>query len=145
MSGSMLHSTRGILFHNYRMRRRRGFTLIEVMTTALLIGLLATLAGSTFGGFLVRSKRVEALIGLNAVWTAQMAHLAQNGRFADRFTELDFQTDNGRLVSAQTYQGTRYVFQLSQPWGPGSFYCIATAQLDDDSWPDVLEVLEAGR
>lgn len=122
--------------------RRRGFTLVELMGVVALLGILAAIAVNTFQGELVVAKRVEAVVGLSLLWKAQMSYYAANSRYASSFRDLDFGITGGRAVDATTYKGSRYTYQLAQPWGPTSFYAMATAQLDADPWPDILELYD---
>lgn len=127
------------------MRSRRGFTLVELMMVVALISILATIAVNYFTGMIMRAKRTEAVVGLGHLWRAQLGYHYRTGQFAGTFSELDFGIVGGRQLSATSYRGRRYTYELSQPWGANSFYCIATAQLDTDPWPDVLEVFDEGR
>lgn len=122
--------------------RRRGFTLIELMLVVTIIGLLATIAVPEFDSYVMRAKRTEAVAGLEALWTAQRDYYAEHGVYAASFKQLAFEINGGTLQSPTQYTGGRYTYQLSQPWGATSFYCIATAQLDADPWPDILEIYE---
>ena len=145
MSGSFRRSRDGRILNLYSNRFRAGFTLVELMVAVAVVGILASIALTTFKVQVMKAKRVEATVGLHHVWVAQMALLARTEKFTDSFAELDFDLEGGKRVSNQTYKGNRYVYQLSQPWGTRSFYCIATANLDDDAWPDVLEIYELSR
>lgn len=120
----------------------RGFTLIEVMLTVAIVGILASMAQSYFQTQIMLTKRTEAFIGLSTIWKAQRAFAGTSGRYAGTFDELGFDLEGGTRVSEVMYAGKRYTYQLSQPWGSTSFYCIATAQLDNDDWPDILETYE---
>ena len=90
----------------------------------------------------LRAKRTEAVAGLEALWTAQRDYYSEHGVYAASFKQLAFEINGGTLQSPTQYTGGRYTYQLSQPWGATSFYCIATAQLDADPWPDILEIYE---
>lgn len=129
-----------------RRRLRHGFSVIELLLTLALVSLLASLAIVEFGHQVMVARRTEGLIGLNALWKAQQLHLVEKGRYAASFDQLAFGIEGGTLkkLAPNVYQGDLYTYQMTQPWGPGSFYCIATAQLDGDAWPDVLEVMETG-
>lgn len=122
----------------------RGFTLIELMLAVVILGLLATISVNEFNSQIMFAKRTEAVTGLGALWTAQQAHYSEHGAYAATFTGLDFGVYGGMQLSPTSYKGGRYTYQLSQPWGSTSYYCIATAQLDADPWPDILEVYEFG-
>lgn len=112
------------------------------MLTLAILGVLMLLAGNEFRSQIMFAKRTEAVVGLNLLWKAQKAYFATHSRYATTFDELDFSITGGKQLSAGVYQGARYTYQLAQPWGEDSFYCIATAQLDTDPWPDILEIFE---
>jgi type II secretory pathway pseudopilin PulG len=117
--------------------------MIELMLVVVILGLLARLVGNEFTTYIMRAKRTEAILGLGVVWSAQRTYLADHGTYAPTFPVLStFEVTGGQLVSPTEYRGRRYTYQLSQPWGPTSFYCIATAQLDGDLWPDIVELYE---
>ena len=126
------------------MRSRRGYTVLELLTVVAITGVLAATALNNYKAQAMRAKRVEAVMGLSTVWKAEMSYFAEHSKFAPTLDQIDFQLEGGKRLSATSYQGARYVFQISQPWGTGSFYCIATANLDDDAWPDVLEIYNQG-
>src|SRR5262245_54571986 len=103
--------------HTMRRRRARGFTLAEIMTVAAIISVLSTLAAPELKGFLMRSKRAEAVLALETMRTAQAAHLADRDQYAGGLEALAFAVEGGRRLSSTTYQGQRYSYTLSQPWG----------------------------
>lgn len=123
-------------------RQRRGMTLIELALVLAILSVLTQLIITEFTAQIMKAKRTEAVVGLNALWKAQKEHLGRTGHYAGSFDRLDFGIVGGKQLAPGVYQGTRYTYQLSQPWGEDSFYCIATAQLDPDAWPDILEMFE---
>lgn len=129
-----------------RRRLRHGFSLIELLLTIALAGVLASIATVELSQQVMVARRTEGIIGLNALWKAQQLHLLEKGRYAASFDQLDFAVEGGSftMLAPNVYQGNVYTYQMTQPWGPNSFYCIATGQLDGDAWPDVLEVMETG-
>lgn len=112
------------------------------MAVVALVGILASISINTFQAQVMLAKRVEGVVGLGMLWKAQMAYYGTNDHYATSFQDLDFEITGGRMIDATTYKGDRYTYQLTQPWGPTSFYAMATAQLDADPWPDVLELYD---
>lgn len=62
-------------------RRRGGFTLIELMITVALIGVLSATAIASFRFYQLRSKRSEAALNLAALRTTQLAYFHEAGGF----------------------------------------------------------------
>ncbi len=56
-------------------RSSRGFTLIELMITVAIVGILASIASTEFQHMLLRSKRAETGIMLDGIRTAEHAYL----------------------------------------------------------------------
>ena len=65
-----------------RLRTRRGgFTLIELMITVAIIGILASMAIPQFFQYQWRSKRSEALTNVEAIVKNEIAFFGANGSF----------------------------------------------------------------
>lgn len=60
------------------MRKRRGFTLIEMMIVVAIIALLATIAIPNYISFQYRAKTSEAKSNLGAIRTCEEAYRAEN-------------------------------------------------------------------
>jgi type IV pilus assembly protein PilE len=121
-----------------RKRRRRGFTLIELMVVVAIVGATASIATTSYEMSVARAKRTEAYTLLSGVNAAQQVHFIAHGRYAATFDELGFEALGGTRLSATELKGKRYTLQLSQPGGDKSYYCSATANIDRDPWPDVV-------
>ena len=63
------------------MRRRRGFTLIEMMIVVVIIGVLSAIAIPTFQSYLLRSQTSEAVVFLGEIRQRQEAYRAEHGQF----------------------------------------------------------------
>jgi prepilin-type N-terminal cleavage/methylation domain-containing protein len=123
----------------------RGFTLVEGFLVLAILGILAAIAINEFKVQVMLAKRTEAIAGLSQLWAAQQVHYSETGIYAGAFSSLAWEVAGGTRLSPTSYKGGRYTYQLSQPWGSTSYYCIATANLDQDAWPDILEVYEFGQ
>jgi len=126
--------------------RTRGFTTIDLMIVIAILSVLTGLALPEFDKMLARSRRTEAVLGLEAVWAMQSGYFASEGHYAGTFDALGGIPVHGAArISPSTARTARYTFHLSQPWGPNSFYCVAAGQLDSDPWPDILTIEEGRR
>ncbi|MEL4898069.1 type IV pilin protein [Crocosphaera sp. Alani8] len=68
----------------YRQNRRAsvGFTLLELIITVLILGILATLAIPSFLSQVGRSRETEAVTSLGTINRIQVAHRYEYGEFA---------------------------------------------------------------
>ncbi len=66
-----------------RAARRSGFTIIELMITVGLIGVLAAIAVPNFTSYQARSRRSEAYTNLSALGRAEKAYQAEANTFVE--------------------------------------------------------------
>ena len=60
--------------------RARGFTLIELMITVAILGILAAIAIPSFGAFIARSKTAEASANLGALFKTAASYYYSGDR-----------------------------------------------------------------
>ena len=120
-----------------RARRQGGFTLVEMLFTIAIIGVLAAIAVPSYGMYVLKARRAEAIVVLHQIWDMERAYYEGHEQvFASDFDALGF--SGNERIDANTVRGQRYTYSISQPWGSQSWYCSATSNLDGDDWPDVV-------
>ena len=119
-------------------RRQDGYTLMDVMTVVLIMGVLASLGLNQYGKYVARAKRPETVMAFRSIASAQREFLLTHGRFAGTFSELGFKMESGALISPTEIQGYTYNYRLMQDDGPRSWYVVATGNIDGDGFPDIV-------
>lgn len=76
--------------------RGNGFTLVELLVTLVLLGLLAALIWPSYSQHLRRMRRLDAQTSLEALHLAQTRWRSQRGEFSDSLQALGWASDRSR-------------------------------------------------
>lgn len=107
--------------------RQSGFTLIEVMITVVVIGILASIAYPSYQEFVKRGNRTEGQAFLSEVAARQERYFAQNNKY------ITSDSDIGKLnlKNGSTSETGKYELSIDEHAGDGGYTLTAKEQFND--------------
>lgn len=122
-----------------RQSNQRGFSLIELVITVTIIGIIAAIAIPAYNAMKMRGARTEAMSTLTEVAHLQERWYSNNGTYADSLATIDAPTssENNKYTISLTFDSST----------PDEFEVTATAagsQLGDDNC-QTFSLDQAGR
>ncbi|QSI34081.1 prepilin-type N-terminal cleavage/methylation domain-containing protein [Variovorax sp. RKNM96] len=112
----------------------KGFTLIELMITVAIVGILAAIAYPSYTEYVKRSRRVEGQNLLNDAAARQERYRAQNGLYAktDQLAQLKVPASpNGYYTLSMVSDGTAYTLTAGRALAQTSDTKCGDFTLDD--------------
>ena len=114
-------------------KSNNGFTLVELMITVAILGVLAAVAIPAYSNYVNRAKQSDAIIGLKAAQMSQEQYFSENGEYSKQIDILpgfnDGTTDNSYAKGVYTLTATAD----TDPANP-DFEIIATSGTLNDRW-----------
>jgi len=111
-------------------RRQNGFTLIELMVTVVIIGILASIAFPSYQEFVKRGNRTEGQAFLSEVAARQERYFAQNNEYTDDVDKLKLK--NGSTSETGKYE-LSIVIDEDADADDGGYTLTAEEQFNDDA------------
>jgi type IV pilus assembly protein PilE len=123
------------------LKRQLGITLIELMISIAIIGILATVAYPSYVDYVIRANRSEAPRELLRIANLQEQYFVDNRTYAIDLTDLGF------AANPYVSQSGNYSFSSVTANGGNTFTLTATAknsQATQDSECTTLAITDAG-
>src|SRR5262245_41657084 len=100
-------------------RNQSGFTLVELMITVVLIGILAAVAIPNFLSYQAKSRRSEAYTNVVAIGTSELSYQAETDNYIDAGAYPDFTAYPGGLgTHKMTWDAASVAEYASLGWSP---------------------------
>jgi type IV pilus assembly protein PilA len=98
-------------------KTQKGFTLIELMITVAIVGILAAVALPAYQNYTIRAQVSEGFQLAGGVQTAVSEYYANNGSFPADLTTIGMTAPTGKYVSGITEAGTATTSTVTVAYG----------------------------
>ena len=108
--------------------KRTGFTLVEMLVTAMIMGIMLTLAIPSYQKHTARGLQQEAKVSLTAIFTMERAYFTEQGTYTACIKQIGFDP-----TSSQSLRHYAIGFPAYDP-GLGSNFCGISGTSDCLTW-----------
>ena len=112
-------------------RRARGFTLIEMMITVVIIAILAAIALPAYNDYVTRSRRADGRAALSELASAQESFRSKCPGYADVFGDTCGVDLNGDGDAADANETVTF---LGTSASPDDYYSVAISAATTTTW-----------
>jgi type IV pilus assembly protein PilE len=111
----------------HEMQHARGFTLIEILVTVVIVGILATIALPSYNDYVIRARFAEAMGNLGDLRVKMEQYYADNRSYSNDLagTICGIPGNNTPTVADGRY--FTYACAPTNPFGPGAQQYVLTA------------------
>ena len=92
-------------------RKRKGFTLIELMITVLLVSIIALIASNTYSNYVRKGRRIDAINSLLSISLAEERYRTTNttyGTLAQVWSSVTASTEGYYTLAISNVSATAY-------------------------------------
>jgi len=122
--------------------KREGFSLLELMTVVILVGILAAFGVPQFRKSMEQSRLDMAAANLESVWTAQRLYKAKEGQFAASLGALGDFLDESFLAKISDSENP-FAYSTGSENPSSDFWAQAVRQ-NSGSWSGTLSISATG-
>lgn len=115
-----------MIMKNSRAKKQSGFTLIELMVTIVILGIILAIAVPSYRGHVMKAKRVEAFTALTHIASLEEQYFSENRSYTELPDDLGLPVLSGS--SRQTpVDNDNYKIWMGLNANQGGFALVATA------------------
>ncbi len=129
----------------YTFKRSSGFTLMELMITVAIIGILAGIAYPSYTDYVIRAKRGDGKAGLLKLQLAQEKYRANCSQYATGIHATTYTCGTGgsyNLIGSTTSPDGLYTLAIAE--GNATTYSLTATPTFTDTKCNVLSIDQAG-